>query len=162
NELYRSQYQSMHDWAERAVSAAKVLQDRPLLAAALTMPALAHAMTGSGERARMHRADAAALVDSLSDDELSRRLDAVAWLAAAELYLDLYAEADAHAERALRLARATGQAELFLVLYQILGRAWYVRGKLVEAAELLDGGIEASRLFGHTQALVGNLFNRSA
>jgi DNA-binding NarL/FixJ family response regulator len=162
NELYRSKYESMHDWAERAVSTANALEDTPLMAAALAMPALAHAMTGAGERARTHRADAAALVDSLSDDELSRRLDAVAWLAAAELYLDLYAEADAHAGRALRLARATGQSELFLVVYQILGRAWHVRGKLTEAVELLDGAIEASRLLGHTQTLVGNLFNRSA
>jgi DNA-binding CsgD family transcriptional regulator len=125
------------------------------------MPALADAMTGAGERARSHRARAAALVDRLSDDELSRRIDAAAWLAAAELYLDLYAEAEEHAGRALTLARATGQEELFLVLHQILGRALYVRGALSGATELLDGAIEASRLSGHTQALVGNLFNRS-
>src|SRR5262249_42751501 len=65
------------------------------------------------------------------------------------------------ATRALALARATGQGELFLVLYQILGRTWYVRGQLAEAAELLDGAIEAARLLGQTQALAGNLFNRS-
>src|SRR6266540_111741 len=161
NEFYRSKYQSMHDWAERAVSTAEVLGDPPLTAAALAMPALADAMSGAGERAQSHRADAAALVDSLSDKELSRRLDAAAWLAAAELYLDRYAEADAHAGRALTLARASGRGELFLVLYQILARAWYVRGKLAEATELLDGAIEASRLSGNTQALAGNLFNRS-
>ncbi len=161
NEFYRSKYQSMHDWAERAVSTAEVLGDPPLTAAALAMPALADAMSGAGERVQSHRADAAALVDSLSDEELSRRLDAAAWLAAAELYLDLYAEADAHAGRALTLARASGHGELFLVLYQILARAWYVRGKLAEATELLDGAIEASRLSGNTQALAGNLFNRS-
>ena len=145
----------MHDWAGRAVSAAKVLGDAPLMAAALAMPALADAMTGASERARSHRADAAALVDSLSDDQLSLRLDAAAWLAAAELYLDLYPEADLHARRALTLARATGQGELFLVLYQILGRVWYVRAKLAEATELLDGAIEAARLLGTTQALAG-------
>jgi DNA-binding NarL/FixJ family response regulator/tetratricopeptide (TPR) repeat protein len=161
NEFYRSKYQSMHDWAERAVGAARALGDAPLMAAALTMPALADAMTGASETAQSHRADAAALVDSLPDDQLSLRLDAAAWLAAAELYLDLYTEADAHASRALTLARATGQAELFLVLYQILGRAWYVRAKLGEATELLDGAIEAARLAGQTQALAGNLFNRS-
>jgi DNA-binding CsgD family transcriptional regulator len=161
NEFYRSHYQSMHAWAERAVSAAESLGDPALLAAALAMPALAAAMTGAGARARGHHADAAALVDSLSDDELSRRLDAAAWLAAAELYLDLYAEADEHASRALRLARATGQGELFLVLNQILGRVWYVRGKLTDATELLDGAIEAARLAGNVQALAGNLFNRS-
>jgi DNA-binding NarL/FixJ family response regulator len=47
------------------------------------------------------------------------------------------------------------------VLYQILGRAWYVRGKLAKATELLDGAIEAARLLGNTHALAWNLFNRS-
>jgi DNA-binding NarL/FixJ family response regulator len=161
NEFYRSQYGSMFHWAQRAVSAAEMLADPPLRAAALAMPALACAMTGAGGPARSCRTGAASVVDSLSDSELSRRLDAATWLAAAELYLDRYAEADAHATRALALARATGQGELFLVLYQILGRAWYVRGKLDQATELLDGAIEAARLSGQTQALAGNLFNRS-
>ncbi len=161
NEFYRSKYQSMHGWSERAVRAAEALGDQALTAAALAMPALADAMTGAGEGAYAHHASAAAVVDHLSDEELSRRLDAAAWLAAAELYLDLYAEADAHASRALALSRATGQSELFLVLYQILGRTWYVRAKLTDATELLDGAIEASRLSGNRQALVGNLFNRS-
>ena len=134
---------------------------RALLAAALAMPALADAMTGPTETARSRRAEAAALVDGLSDDELSPRPDAAAWLAAAELYLDLYAEADAHASRALRLARATGRADRFFGLYQILPRVWYVRGKLAEAAELLDGAIEAGHLLGTSPALAGNLFNRS-
>jgi ATP/maltotriose-dependent transcriptional regulator MalT len=161
NGFYRSQYHSMHDWAQRAVSAARALRDPPLTAAALAMPALACAMTGAGGPAQSCCVGAASLVDSLADSELSRRLGAAAWLAAAELYLDRYAEADAHATRALALARATGQGELFLVLYQILGRVWYVRGRLTEAIELLDGAIEAARLLGQTQALAGNLFNRS-
>jgi ATP/maltotriose-dependent transcriptional regulator MalT len=162
NEFYRSRYEAMHDWAARAVSAAKVAGDAALTAAALAMPALAHAMTGPTEAARSHRAEAAALVDELSDDELSLRPDAAAWLGAAEIYLDLYAEADAHASRALALARATGRGDPLFRLYPILPRVWYVRGKLAEADELLDGAIEAGRLLASPPALAGNLFNRSA
>jgi DNA-binding NarL/FixJ family response regulator/tetratricopeptide (TPR) repeat protein len=162
NEFYRSRYESMHDWAGRALTAARELDDPPLTAAASAMPALAHAMTGASARARSDAVEAAALVDRLSNDELSLRLDAAVWLAAAELYLDLYAEADAHASRALTIARATGQGEALLVLYQILGRAWCVRGKLAEATDLIDGAIEASRLLGSPPSLAGNLFNRSA
>jgi DNA-binding NarL/FixJ family response regulator len=161
NSFYRTKYQSMQDWAGRAVHTARLLSDPPLTAAAVALLAMADAMAGAIERAEDDRSAAAALVDSLSDDELARRLDAAAWLAGAELYMDRYAEADAHAERALTLGRATGQGELFLVLYQILGRAWFVRGKLGENAELLDGAIEAARLLGNTQALAWNLFNRS-
>ena len=36
-----------------------------------------------------------------------------------------------------------------------------MRGKLAEAAELLEGAIEAERLLGSPPALAGNLFNRS-
>ena len=161
NEFYRSRYESMHEWAASAVGAAKVVGDASLLAAALAMPALADAMTGPTETARSRRAEAAELIDGLADDELSPRPDAAAWLAAAELYLDLYAEADAHASRALRLARATGRADRFFGLYEILPRVWYVRGKLAEAAEVLDGAIEAGHPLGTSPALAGNLFNRS-
>jgi ATP/maltotriose-dependent transcriptional regulator MalT len=160
NEFYRSRYEAMHDWAGRAVSAAKVVGDAPLMAVAFAMPALADAITGPTQAARSYRAEAAALIDGLSDDELSPRLDAAAWLAAAELYLDLYAEADAHASRALRIARATRRGDPF-GLYQILPRVWYVRGKLAEAIEMLDGAIEAGRLLEMPPALAGNLFNRS-
>src|SRR5438034_1413082 len=161
NGFYATNYQSMLDWAQPAVRAATGVGDPPLTAASLAMLALADAMTSAAEQVEADRSEAAALVDSLSDDELSQRLDAAAWLAGAELYLDRYAEADAHASRALMLGRATGQGELFLVLYQILGRAWYVRGRLTEATELLDGAIEAARLLGNTHALAWNLFNRS-
>jgi DNA-binding CsgD family transcriptional regulator len=161
SEFYRSRYEAMHDWAGRAVGDAKMLGDPALTAAALAMAPLADAMTGLTNKARSHHAEAAALIDGLSDEELSPRPDAPAWLAAAELYLDLYAEADAHASRALRLARATGRRDPFFGLYQILPRVWYIRGKLPEAAELLDGAIEATRLLGTPPALAGNLFNRS-
>jgi ATP/maltotriose-dependent transcriptional regulator MalT len=161
NEFYRSSYDAMHHWAGRALTDAKLVGDRALTAAALVMPALASAMTGPTETARSHRAEAAALVDELSDEELSLRPDAASWLAAAELYLDLYVEADAHASRALQLARATGRGDPLFRLYPILPRVWYVRGKLSEAAELLDGAIEAERLLGSPPALAGNFFNRS-
>jgi ATP/maltotriose-dependent transcriptional regulator MalT len=161
NEFYRSGYEGMHDWAARAVRAANALGDATSIAAAATMPALAAAMTGPTDVARSHRAEAARLVDGLTDEELSLRPDAAGWLAIAELYLDLYAEADAHASRALRLTRATGRGDPLHRLYPVLPRIWHVRGKLAEAAELLDGAVEAGRLLGSPPALAGNLFNRS-
>jgi ATP/maltotriose-dependent transcriptional regulator MalT len=161
NEFYRSRYEAMHHWAARAVTLAKATGDAALLAAALAMPALAAAMTGPTEAARSHRAKAAALVDELPDEELSLRPDAASWLAAAELYLDLYPEADAHASRAAGLVRATGRGDPLFRLYPILPRIWCVRGRLAEAAELLDGAIEAGRLVGSPPALAGNLFNRA-
>ena len=123
------------------------------------MAALANAITGPTERAHTQRAEAAALIDGLSDHDLSLRPDGAAWLAAVELYLDLYAQADAHASRALQLARASERGILRAV--PAPAEVWYMRGKLAEATELLDGAIEAGRLLGTPPALAGNLFNRS-
>jgi ATP/maltotriose-dependent transcriptional regulator MalT len=162
NALWRTRHEAMHEAAERAVNAARRLEDAPLTAAALAELALADSIMGAADRAESERSEAAALVDSLSDDELARHLEAAAWLAGVELYLDRYAEGEAHANRALAVARATGQGELFLLLAATLGGLWRQRGKLVEAAELLDGGIEAARLLGNTHALVWNLLGRSA
>jgi DNA-binding CsgD family transcriptional regulator len=161
NEFYRSRYEAMRGWAALAVSAAEETGDAALIAAAAVMPAFADAMTGPTGTARSRHGRAAGLVDELSDDELSLRPDAAGWLAIAEVYLDLYAEADTHASRALRLARASGQGDPLHRLYPVLPRVWYVRGKLAEATELLDGAIEAGRLLGSPPALAGNLFNRS-
>jgi len=162
NALWRTRHKAMHEAAERAVNAARRLGDKALTAAALAELALADSIIGAAERAESNRSEAAALVDSLSDDELARHLEAAAWLAGVELYLDRYAEGDAHANRALAVARATGQGELFLLLAATLGGLWRQRGKLAEAGELLDGGIEAARLLGNKHALVWTLMGRSA
>ena len=63
----------MHETAERAVNAARRLGDAALTAAALARLALAESMMGAAERADAHRSEAAALVESLSDDELARQ-----------------------------------------------------------------------------------------
>ena len=162
NAIWRARYETMQESAEHAVRAARPLEEAALTAAALAVLAFADSMTGSAERAESHRSEAAALVDSLSDDELARHLEAPAWLAGVELYLGRYAAGDAHATRALALARATGQGEPVLLLLQTLGGLWRMRGKLAESGELLDGAIEASRVLGNTHALVWSLSGRSA
>jgi ATP/maltotriose-dependent transcriptional regulator MalT len=162
NLVWRAKYEAMREWAERAGNAARQLGDAPLTAAALAVLTLADSMMGAAERAEANRREATALVDSLSDDELARHLESATRLAGVELYLGRYADGDVHATRALAVARATGQGELFLVLVATLGGVWRLRGKLAEAGELLDGGIEAARLLGNTHALVWTLLGRSA
>ena len=162
NRVWRARYEEMHGWAERAVTAARGLGDAGLTAAALALLALADSMMGATDRAEASRREAKAIVDSLSDDELARHLEAPTRLAGSELYLGRYADGELHATRALSVARATGQGELVLVLVATLGGNRRMRGKLAESAELLDGGIEAARLLGNTHALVWTLLGRSA
>jgi DNA-binding CsgD family transcriptional regulator len=163
NLVWRARYEEMHACAERAVTAARALGDSSLTAAALALLTMAESMMGEAERAEACHREATALVDSLADDELARHLESATRLAGTELYAGRYADGDKHASRALAVARATGQGtELFLVLVLTLGGVWRMRGKLAEAGELLDGGIEAARLLGNTHALVWSLGSRSA
>jgi ATP/maltotriose-dependent transcriptional regulator MalT len=159
--FFRMDYRRMREWAERALFAARPLGDRPLTAAALSVLAFGSAASGATEEARARLVEAATLVADLDDAALALRLDAAANLAGAELYLDRYEESAAHAERALSVARKTGQSEYIPLPYSILGQVRLLRGQLVEAAELLDDAVEGARLSGNVQALAGNLVNRS-
>ena len=146
NALWRTKHAAMHEAAERAVNAARWLGDAPMTAAALAELALADSIMGAPDRAESNRSEAGALVDSLSDAELAHHVEAAAWLAGVELYLDRYADGEKHANRALAVARTTGRGDLFLLLAATLGGLLRQRGKLAEAGELLDGGIEAARV----------------
>jgi DNA-binding NarL/FixJ family response regulator len=101
-------------------------------------------------------------MDALRDDELAIRLDTAVWLAAAEFYSDRYAQSETHVERALAVARATGQGELLLFFFYLQGRVLYMRGKLTAATQLIDTAIEAARLLGNREVLAWSLYNRSA
>ena len=159
--LFSIEYDAMEGWATKAVEAAGPLGDRSLMAAALAIRAAGAAMAGLGAQAQQHRDEAAELIDALSDEELARRLDALAHLSSAELYLDLFEAAARHAERAFAIGRATGQGELFPMIIVSLGSCRWLAGRMDEAGDVFDGAIEASRLQNNTQGTSWHLFNRS-
>ena len=159
--LHAGDFEAMRGWAGRAVAAATALDDRALLAAALAVRAWASAFAGDGEQAQAHCDQATELVDELLDEELARRLNALAHLASADIYLDRFPAATHHAKRALEIGRATGQGELFPVVVVMLGGSLWVQGRPLEAGELFDGAVEAARLAGNVQNLAWNLSNRS-
>ncbi len=159
--LFRLRLHVGQDWAARAVATARPLGDPALTTAALAL--LARASPGAAthnaakRRARGRRTARPPARTSSSPT----RLDAAVDLSSAEIYLDRFVEAGAHAERALTVGRATGQAQLFPGIYATLGVAWCMLGRLAEAAELLDAATEAARLSGNPQALAWALFCRA-
>jgi len=159
--LYHGDYDAMRAWASRAGDAAALLDNKALIAAALAIRALAGAVGSRAVEGLAYSADAAALIDGLADDELDGRLDALAHLATAEFYLESFAAAGSHAERALRVGRATGKGDLFPLVVPMLGGSLWVRGRMAAAGEVLDGAIAAARLVDNSQGLAWNLFNRS-
>ena len=127
--LHRMNYEAMRGWGKRAAAAAGQLDDDALRAAALAASARGAAVPGASAEAAALCAEAAALIDGMADDELARRLDAVTHLAGAELYLHRFADAHAHAERALAVGRATGQGQQFPLVFPILGITWFFEGE---------------------------------
>jgi predicted ATPase/DNA-binding NarL/FixJ family response regulator len=159
--FFRLEYEAMQRWAASAVTGAAQLHNPPLTAAAEAVLAFGASLTGASESAAAHCLAAAEVIDALPDDELSGRLDAIGHLAAAELYLERFEDTAAHAQRGIALARATGQGDVFPVLYPCLGTAMWVTGRLAESAEVLDTAVEAARLTGNVQTVAWSLLNRS-
>ena len=159
--LLRGEYEAIHGWAARAVELAQPLSDPVLEAAARAMHALAAALTGAVPEASAHCDEAAGSIDSLPDEEVARRLDSLVHLATAEIYLDRFEATARHAARALAIGRATGQGDLFPLIFPMLGSALWVQGRVVESAQIFDDAIDAARGLDNFQALAWNLFNRS-
>jgi DNA-binding NarL/FixJ family response regulator len=159
--FYQMDYTSMRDWARRALELARPLGDRPLIASAAGMLTLGSVCDGAVTEAESGRSEAAALIDSMGDDSLASCLDfAVDTLAAADLYLDRFEDAGVRAGRALAIARATGQGQVLPILFWS-GLIRTMRGRLADAAEVLDTAVEIARLTGHAEGQAWNLFARS-
>jgi DNA-binding NarL/FixJ family response regulator len=158
--LYANEYGALGELLTRVFSAADATSDTAFTAAARSVEALAAAMQGPIDVATTRCAEAADLIDAMSDEQLESRLDGVVHLATAEMYVDRYADSLRHAERALRIGRMTGQIDLYPLIFPMLGTALWVCGRVRESADLLDGAIEAGRLNGNVQAVAWNLFNR--
>ncbi|HEX8104146.1 MAG TPA: AAA family ATPase [Solirubrobacteraceae bacterium] len=159
--FYRVDLTDMQHRADGAVAEADALGDPALRAAAYAIRVLAGAWRGDVAGAEAALPAAVAIIDGLDDATLAARPDAVVNLAAAELYSDRFADSARHAERALAMARATGHGEHLPTLHACLSTSWTMRGRLKEAAHLLDGALEAARLRDDEQGLAWMLFNRA-
>jgi DNA-binding NarL/FixJ family response regulator len=132
-----------------------------LAASASAILAWAAGLEGTVADGEAYRAEAARLVDALTDRELAPRLAAAIHVGLAELYLDRFADAGRHGERVVAVARATGQPALVPFAFMLLAWVRMLQGQLAAGAEMLDGAVEHARLLGNTQSLAGLLLNRS-
>ena len=140
-------------------TAARELGERPLVAAAAAILTLGHAVAGSIPEAQAAYAEASALLAAMSDEELGARVDAAAYLTLGR-HVPGPLRRGGRARRAgARLGRAAGH--LHPTLLPALGAAHFMRGRLAEAAKVLDDGVEAARLGGITQSMAWMLRNRA-
>ncbi len=161
NGLYLDERDGMYTWGESATETAARLDSPPVSAAARAAFALGAAFTGRIDVGAQQADEASRLMASLSDEEVSRNIDAMGNLAAAELYLDRCLACRDHAERGMRVARATGQGELVALLNPTLGTSLWVLGEFDRSAEVLDAAVQGARLTKNAQAITWGAFNRA-
>ena len=158
--FFRMDYSAMRHFSRRALEAARQLGDKQLMATPAGVLAFADVLDGAITEADASIAEAAALVDGMSEEELSRGRRATNNLACAEFFSDRYDDARRHSERAFAVAIATGQGNFVPILFWT-GMIRRGTGRLPEALELQDTAVEVARLFGHAQGLGWNLSGRA-
>ena len=130
NAVYRQDYVAARAWALRAYEVSEPLgENRCWHASSAAALALAEALGGRAAEAEAHLAEAVAVVDAMSDAELAAahrnaearsRPRSCTWTGSAP--------GTANAERALTIARATGQVQLFPMFAPVIGWLLGVQG----------------------------------
>jgi len=138
---------------EEAISTARDTGSRPLLAAALGVGVVAsQAFETAGGRTSAWLDEAVELIDVMPDHEVAQRLDTALFLGWGELYLERFPAALRHLQRALHIARSTGQSHLIGSLQTIEGVVHCATGNLPGALLVLDDAMESVVLTGGRDA----------
>jgi DNA-binding CsgD family transcriptional regulator len=93
------------------------------------------------------------LMATAADEHLADWLDAITWLCWTETFLGRHREARSHFDRAIEVARATGQSYIVSTLLTGRARSDVMLGRLEEAAAGAQDAAEAARLLGSGQQL---------
>ena len=144
--LYELDFERTLTMGRGALDAARASGDGVLTAAAAAALCLGEVAAGRVDDAREHRAEAVALVERLSDAELAPRLEALYYLGWAENYLEHYDDAAGRADRGIAISRATGEGRLLVPMMLVKGYTFEMQGRLVEAIDLCEAAVEATRL----------------
>ncbi|RFS82890.1 LuxR family transcriptional regulator [Actinomadura spongiicola] len=128
------------------------------VAAVRPMPALA---AGRVQDAIRYLEAADRLTNAAPDEHLAEWMDAIAWLCWAETFMGQFHNAADRFQRAVAIARSTGQLYIVTNLMAGLARAHGMLGRLEEAAAAAEESVEEARLLNSGQQLVFALTQQS-
>jgi DNA-binding CsgD family transcriptional regulator len=143
----------MHSGAHEALEAAASVDARGLQAKAAAVVAFAAAQLDRTDIPVERELDRASeLVDALTDDELAERVETALFVGWAEIFVGRFDDADRHLDRGICLARASGRGQHILLT---IGRALVhnIRGRVIEAMDVVASAVESARLSGNVQLL---------
>ena len=132
---------------------ADALESGVALAIAALRPLPAFALGQITDAARFIE-NAGQLVSVASDDELADWLDAIAWLCWTETMMGRYSSALDHFDRAVAIARSTGQGYIISNLLAGQAQLQTMLGRLEEASFAAEEATEVARMLGSGHQLV--------
>ncbi|MGW7210737.1 ATP-binding protein, partial [Streptomyces sp. NPDC054837] len=155
-------YAQVRTEVEAALEAARSTGDEVGEAGVLAVAALGEAYEGNMAAAHRLARQAAALVDSLPDNDLTPLCEPLARLGWAEAFLEHYPDAERHAERGLDIARRSGQLYVVPHLLLCLSHVRVQTCRISSALELADQAEDIARGIGSDQLLAFVLASRAA
>lgn len=155
-------YAEVRTEVEVALVAARSMGDEVGEAGVLAVAALGEAYEGNMTAAHGFARQAAALVDSLPDNDLTALCEPLARLGWAEAFLEHYPDAERHAERGLDIARRSGQHYVVPHLLLCLSHVRVQTCRISSALELADQAEDIARGIGSDQLLAFVLASKAA
>lgn len=146
--LFEARFPEVRAELATVLAAARARGDESGTVEALTLGALGEAYEGETAVARAYAEEAAALVDAMTDGELTACCEALVRLGWSELFLDDPAAAERHTTRGIALARRAGRP---FALSQLLLCAAYVQsltGRVDTSLRLADEALELAATLG--------------
>lgn len=158
--LWKLDYEQAGVWAQDVLAQAVADADRTLEATARVLSALWEARLGTVGQALRELDAAAETFDRLDDAELAPWLQTYARLGMAETMLERSESCRRHMERALSVARSSGQGYVLVEVLLFLGDALYWQGDLPGAVQCFEDAIASAELTGENEFLLWALGHR--
>lgn len=158
--LFRSDFRAAQAVLDLMPENAEEWEPALAMAVASLRPLPAYAAGRFGEAAR-HIDTADRLVRAAPDEHVAEWLDAITWLCWTETYVGRLRSARARSDRAVAVAKSTGQLYIVTTLLTGNARAKTMLGLLPEADTAAEEAAEVARLIGSTQQLVFALTQQS-
>jgi DNA-binding NarL/FixJ family response regulator len=158
--LWKLDYEQARGWAQDVLEQAIADGDPALEATARVLTALWEARLGTVAQALQELDAATATFDRLDDTELAPWLLSFARLGMAETMLERAHSCRRHMERALAVARSSGQGYALVEVLLFLGDALQWQGDLRRAVRCFEDAIASAELTGESEFLLWALGHR--
>ena len=159
--LHRMEFDDLHAYGVEALEVAQGLLEPALVGGAAAMLSVGASVAARADQAQDYRELAAECLDTLNEEELTDRLDALYFLGWSEVFLGRYEDAAAHFGRGIAVSRASGHGRLIVPLLLGKSDACSLPGRLAESNELTDAALDAARLSPNPNDLLWALWYRA-